>query len=73
MIKVFNLSTQEYKHFFDGMTPSQAVVAAYAQERKDFNTWQYQKRYGALVTETDRCITCGDWTMLKGNQDAKAG
>lgn len=45
--------------------PQEAVVAAYAQERGDWNTWDYQARYGDLVIESDNFVTCGDFTARK--------
>jgi hypothetical protein len=44
-----------------GITPRQAVIAAYAQSRNDWNTWDYEGRYGTLVTEGKRTVACGDF------------
>lgn len=40
-----------------------AVIAAYAQARGDYNTWDYRQRYEALVTRgpSGRTVACGDF------------
>lgn len=65
MTTVFNLATQEHIEY--SCTPAEAVVAAYAQARKDWNTWQYQARYGHLLTEGQYSVACGDFAALKEN------
>lgn len=60
-IRVFNLATQEEKIYF--ISPALAVVAAYAQERKDYNTWNYYK-YWELLEYSPRVVTCGDWSAI---------
>lgn len=46
-------------------TPREAVLSAYAHARRDGNTWDYKRMYGHLVTETDLCVTCGDFSAFK--------
>ena len=48
-----------------GITPRKAVIAAYAQERNDYNTWNYISKYDSMVQETVNVVTCGNWTALK--------
>lgn len=61
MIRVFNLATQEEKFYF--CNPFQAVVAAYAQSFRDFNTWAYSK-YWMQVDYTKHTYLCGDWCVI---------
>lgn len=60
---VFNLLTGDEKTYT--LSSREAVMAAYAQEHKDFNTWDYEERYGHLTLEGNSSISCGDWTALK--------
>lgn len=52
------------------LPPRQALIAAHAQiVHNDFNTWDYESRYGSLVTETEKCYTIGSLSVLKrGNR-----
>lgn len=61
MVLVFNLATQQELGYF--LPPALAVVAAYAQERKDYNTWMYYK-YWPLLEYSPRVVTCGDWCAI---------
>jgi hypothetical protein len=60
---VVNLSTGQ--ELIYSCAPREAVLAAYAQERKDFNTWGYEERYGHLLQESPLVFTCGDWSVFK--------
>ena len=71
MITIFNLATQERKDY--SCTPRQAVIAAFAQEKGDFNTWQYEERYGTRVQEGKHTFLCGDWSALKASDELKPG
>ncbi len=62
-VEVVNLSTGETSTYT--CSPRQAVIAAYAQDKKDWSTWMYQERYGHLVVESETCVSCGDWSALK--------
>ena len=43
-----------------------AVIAAYAQaECRDFNTADYERKYGDRVIEGNLTIACGDWCAMK--------
>lgn len=56
-----NLRTGE-KRTYIGLTQSEAVIAAYAQEHGDWNTWDYgQHKY--QVTWGKSTVACGDWTV----------
>lgn len=61
-IRVLNLATQETL-VYQGIGPERAVIAAYAQSRRDFNTWDYAK-YAPLLVRGQRTISCGDWCAL---------
>lgn len=61
MTRVFNLATQEEKFYF--IPSALACVAAYAQERKDYNTWNYYK-YWELLEYGPYTVICGDWTAF---------
>jgi hypothetical protein len=63
---VMNLNTGAEYHY-SGITPREAVIAAYAQgERQDWNTWDYEKKYGYLVriSRSSRTISCGEYSTL---------
>lgn len=64
MITVFNLSTGG-EHFYAGCTPTEAVVSAHAQSLGDWNTWQYDDRYGPLVVTNTATVRCGDFSAAK--------
>jgi len=63
MTDVLNLATRQHTPY--SCSPREAVVAAYAQSLKDWNTWDYERRYGHLVTEGRSVVTCGDFTARK--------
>lgn len=65
-VKPFNLETGEYGDEFS-CSPREAVIAAHAQEHDDFNTWEYEERYGQEAVEfttVSGCLVvrCGNWT-----------
>ena len=62
-IKVLNLSTLQEQIYT--CTPKEAVIAAYAQSLNDWNTWQYEERYGKMVLEGKYSFSCGDFATLK--------
>lgn len=75
-ITPFNLARSEFGGTYTDLSPRQAVIAAHAQERGDFNTWDYERTYGPSVIEfADRgrglfFATLGDWTA---SADSPAG
>ena len=56
---VFNLETGEERWF--SLPAKQAVVAAYASDRGDGNTWEYSNKNYPLVCG-QYSIACGNWT-----------
>ena len=62
-VTVMNLITGDTQDYT--CTPREAVVAAFAQSKKDWNTWDYKKRYDALVLESEKTIGCGDFAAFK--------
>ncbi len=65
MALVRNLSTGEVRWY--SCSPAEAVVAAYAQEHRDWNTWDYGKKYQAKYTGL--CAYCGDWAAFMDNRE----
>lgn len=47
MATVIHLGTYNELEF--SCSPRQAVIAAYAQSRGDWNTWDYEQKYGHMV------------------------
>jgi hypothetical protein len=45
-------------------TPREAVIAAYAQSRGDFNAWDYEQRYGVLVKTDKDTYQLGDYSTF---------
>lgn len=66
MTTVFNLLTGEAVYFT--LNPEEAVIAAYAQSHKDFNTWNYQK-YRSLVQRGTFYIFCGHFAAKQGEDN----
>lgn len=63
-ITVVNMTTQERRTYV-GCSVLDAVIAAFAQERGDYNTWEYARKYGQTV-ETGTChFFCGDWAVRR--------
>jgi hypothetical protein len=62
MTTVFNLATQQ--KILYSCTPEQAVIAAYAQERHDWNTWDYSARYGNLLERGEHTVLIGNWSAF---------
>ena len=67
MCTVLNLATMEKKIY--SCSPREAVIAAYAQAKGDWNTWDYEKRYDYLVEEALHTFLCGDWSVFKDGRD----
>jgi hypothetical protein len=55
-----NLLTGE-KRTYVGIDPAEAVIAAHAQEHRDYNTWKYADRYTDQLKRSPRAVYCGDW------------
>jgi hypothetical protein len=66
---VMNLKTGEFLTYTTDARS--ASIAAHAQSRGDWNTWDYERRYGSLVVSRPTkkpgmvCHTCGDFTALE--------
>ena len=67
MALVRNLTTLETKEYT--CSPRDAVMAAYAQEKGDFNTWECEQKYGHLVREGRACYGLGDWATFKDERE----
>ena len=64
-ILVRNLRTLDTQKFI-GTTPEQAVIAAYAQSRGDYNTWNYAKYNTSVIQSSQsRTVACGDFCAFK--------
>src|SRR5690606_30894347 len=61
-VKTFNLATGEAGPVFVGLSPEDAVRAANAQSRGDFNTWDYGKYE---LVENELTVRSGDFTAFK--------
>ena len=62
-ITVVNLSTGD-ERTYTGISASEAVIAAYAQSRGDWSTWQYAEKYANMVTKGKVSVACGDWCTM---------
>ena len=59
-VTVLNLVTEDELTYV-GLTPAQAVVAAYElYARKNGNTWTYDAS-NATQSKSGRTVICGDW------------
>ncbi len=63
-VEVHNLKDLGFRATYSGITPRQAVMAAYAQDLKDLNTWDYERRYGHLTKTGMTTVRCGDFCAL---------
>ena len=61
-VRVLNLLTRQEQVYT--CTPRQAVMAPFAQSHRDFNTWDYETRYGELVLYGKKTVSCGDFCAL---------
>jgi hypothetical protein len=61
-VYVLNLETGE-ERIYVGITPEQAVVAAYEQSRGNFSTWTYPSpEEHPHLRRGQKTVACGDWT-----------
>jgi hypothetical protein len=62
-VYVLNLSTGE-ERFYLGLTPEQAVIAAYEQSQKhNYSTWTYPSpEKHPHFRKGEKTVACGDWT-----------
>jgi hypothetical protein len=67
-IEVRELESGEVVDTFVGISPAEAVMASYAQnKRRDFNTWDYYKKYSSQVVFGARSVECGGFAALRPN------
>ena len=64
LVEVHNLSEYNSRPLIYTCSPEEAVIAAYAQSKKDFSTWQYQERYGHLLLRGKLTVNCGDFSAF---------
>jgi hypothetical protein len=62
MVKVENLLTNESRVY--SLKPREAVIAAYLQDRGNFNTWEYPE-WEPEIIEGFRTVSCGNWVAIK--------
>jgi hypothetical protein len=67
MCTVMNLVTLEKVYYT--CKPKEAVIAAYAQESGDYNTWDYESRYSHLVEEGKAIWVVGNWSVFKDGKE----
>jgi len=63
MVTVMSLVTQQKQTY--SCIPIDAVIAAYAQSKKDWNTWDYRKNYAHLVEYGKETLLVGDFLVFK--------
>lgn len=65
-VEVMDLATGEFTDTFVGITPAEAVMAAYAQNKhRDFNTWDYYRKYSSKVVFGARSVECGNFAARR--------
>lgn len=62
-VTVTNLSTCEKQVYT--CSPKEAVIAAFAQSKNDWSTWEYEKRYSEQVIESKKTVSCGNFCAIK--------
>lgn len=63
VVTVMDLKTGETQDFT--CSPQEAVIAAYAQSNRDWNTWDYEKLYSRLVKHGKHTVICGDFSAYE--------
>lgn len=64
-VEVLNLDDTSFRALYTGISPEEAVVAAYAQSEGDHNTWEYQKKYLWMLQRHANSVSCGTFCALK--------
>ena len=67
---VLNLYTGEFLYYGKDLDPKVAVVCAYAQDKGDWSTWDYEKYY-PLVKESEYCYVIGNFSTFKRSTNEK--
>ena len=70
LIYVKNMITEEIIPYT--IPPRQAVIAAFAQSKNDWNTWNYEKNYARLVEENEFTYTVGSFSVFKDGRKLEA-
>ncbi len=65
--RVFNLRTGTWLNstWSISLGGRGAVIAAYAQSKGDYNTADYETKFGSQVTEGNVCFALGDFSAFK--------
>jgi hypothetical protein len=66
-LTVMNLSTGEKQIYT--CAPKEAVVAAYAHSLGDYNTWEYEEKYGKSSFDGTYVWICGDFCAFKDGRE----
>lgn len=70
MTKAYNMREAIELEF--SLPPREAVIAAYAQYNlNDYNTWDYENKYGKEVEVGNWFFYCHDWSAKKQRSDDK--
>lgn len=69
MTLVFNMTTSERRSY--GLSPEEAVVAAYKQEHGDYNTWEKGKT--PPITYGNFTLACGEWCAFRPSEEIRKG
>lgn len=69
MSTAFNLSSGERREYV--LAPEDAVIAAFAQSRGDWSTWDYRTRYSGQVVTGAVCVTIGNWSAFRRTEQEK--
>ncbi len=67
MVDVMNLVDMHIVRYT--CPPKESVVCAHAQSLGDYNTWDYDSKYGHLVEEGKYTYLCGDWSVFKDGRN----
>jgi len=63
MVTVYNLSNDDSSQY--SCSAIEAVIAAYAQSRGDYNTWDYSHNYSHLVVVAPISVSIGDFSAFR--------
>lgn len=55
---------REIHYSGEGMTPTLAVICAYAQDLGDWNTWEYGEKYADKAVVGKHTVFCGDFSAF---------
>ena len=64
-VEVLDRDDASFRALYTGSSPEQAVIAAYAQSRGDYNTWEYQRKYLWMLRRHANSVSCGTFCALK--------